>query len=110
MALLIEMTFAEATSSWRRWAPSWKTCVKLLLRPPPTPKGSFLSLYVASRKLFTQAISIRSLAEGEAAFLSLVMQAASSEPIDELSQDNSESSHQISASLPDQLLESFIVR
>jgi hypothetical protein len=43
------------------------------------------------------------LGEGEAAFLSLVMQAANSEPIDDMSVEPA-------ASLPDQLLESFIVR
>jgi hypothetical protein len=45
----------------------------------------------------------RPLGEGEAAFLSLVMQAANSEPIDDMSTEPT-------ASLPDQLLESFIVR
>lgn len=40
--------------------------------------------------------------------MSLVMQAASSEPIDEMVQE--ETTNQLSASLPDQLLESFIAR
>lgn len=51
----------------------------------------------------TSASTQRPLGEGEAAFLSLVMQAANSEPIDDMSTEPT-------ASLPDQLLESFIVR
>jgi hypothetical protein len=75
----------------------------------PAPSGNPSLLFGANAPCSRAALidvvlsRDRPLGEGEAAFLSLVMQAANSEPIDDMSTEPT-------ASLPDQLLESFIVR